>query len=145
MGSSSGSLLGSGCGEEIDSNEAVWRMNSPVVTGFEQDVGARTDFNVMMSWPARIVAGPTAAGYKEAVAVSQEIPGSRFPSVPHSSPPRPLDLLNGTSICSGGCGKICDKFLCANASRWNARRFLCASSLFNDVLADFRRMFPQGW
>ncbi|CAK0894892.1 unnamed protein product [Prorocentrum cordatum] len=143
--SSSGALLGSGCGGEIDGHEAVWRMNSPVVAGFQQDVGARTDFNVMMSWPARLVVGPEAPGYEEAAAVSGEVPGSRFPSVPHSSPPRPLDLLNATAVCSGGCGSICGKLMCANASRWNARGFQCANNLFNEVLADFRRTFPSKW
>lgn len=41
----SGSLAGSGFGKEIDSRDAVFRMNMAPTEGFEQDVGSRTSFD----------------------------------------------------------------------------------------------------
>ncbi|XP_019635013.1 PREDICTED: alpha-2,8-sialyltransferase 8B-like [Branchiostoma belcheri] len=43
----SGILLGSNCGREIDSRDFVIRMNLPLVSGFEKDVGTRTDMTVL--------------------------------------------------------------------------------------------------
>lgn len=40
--SNGGALLSSGCGAAIDSNDAVWRANSPQLAGYEADVGMRT-------------------------------------------------------------------------------------------------------
>lgn len=45
--SSSGVLLGSGCGGMIDSYDMVARVNSPVVKGFEADVGSRTSLSTI--------------------------------------------------------------------------------------------------
>jgi hypothetical protein len=38
---SDSSILGTGCGTEIDRHEAVFRTNSPVLSGYETDVGSR--------------------------------------------------------------------------------------------------------
>jgi hypothetical protein len=45
--SNGGELLGSGCGATIDSNNAVFRANSPQLAGYEADVGARTTHRVL--------------------------------------------------------------------------------------------------
>ena len=40
-------MLGSGCGPQIDSDyDAVFRTNCPVLKGYEQDVGTRTDIMI---------------------------------------------------------------------------------------------------
>ncbi|KAI8480491.1 hypothetical protein Bbelb_417760 [Branchiostoma belcheri] len=43
----SGVLLGSGCGKEIDSMDYVIRIDLPVISGFEKDVGRRTNMTVL--------------------------------------------------------------------------------------------------
>uniref|UniRef100_A0AAV2IUH5 Uncharacterized protein n=1 Tax=Knipowitschia caucasica TaxID=637954 RepID=A0AAV2IUH5_KNICA len=45
--SSSGQMLGSGAGEEIDTNECVIRMNNAPTVGYETDVGGRTSVRVV--------------------------------------------------------------------------------------------------
>ncbi|XP_072039977.1 alpha-N-acetylgalactosaminide alpha-2,6-sialyltransferase 3-like [Amphiura filiformis] len=45
--SSSGQLLGKGAGKEIDNASCVLRMNTAPVTGFEEDVGARTTLRIL--------------------------------------------------------------------------------------------------
>lgn len=45
--SNGGVLLKSGCGPAIDSNDAVWRANTPRLAGYEADVGARTTHRVL--------------------------------------------------------------------------------------------------
>ncbi|XP_071495180.1 alpha-N-acetyl-neuraminyl-2,3-beta-galactosyl-1,3-N-acetyl-galactosaminide alpha-2,6-sialyltransferase-like isoform X1 [Diadema antillarum] len=45
--SSSGRLLNSGAGADIDNADCVLRMNSAPVGGYEEDVGARTDVRVI--------------------------------------------------------------------------------------------------
>jgi hypothetical protein len=45
--SSGGAMLKSGCGAQIDSDyDAVFRTNCPVLNGYEQDVGTRTDIMI---------------------------------------------------------------------------------------------------
>mmetsp|Transcript_41028 Transcript_41028/g.131202 ORF Transcript_41028/g.131202 Transcript_41028/m.131202 type:complete len:376 (-) Transcript_41028:70-1197(-) len=46
VGSSGAALTGRGLGREIDGHDLVFRMNDAPTAGFEQDVGARTDFRV---------------------------------------------------------------------------------------------------
>ena len=46
---SSGNLLGRGHGAAIDAASLVVRVNAPVLAGFEDDVGARTDVRVAWS------------------------------------------------------------------------------------------------
>ncbi|XP_035677507.1 alpha-2,8-sialyltransferase 8B-like [Branchiostoma floridae] len=51
----SGILLGSTCGGEIDSKDYVIRMDLPLIRGFEQDVGSRTNMTLLnSSTPKRI-------------------------------------------------------------------------------------------
>jgi len=55
--SSGGAMLGSGCGAQIDSDyDAVFRTNCPVLNGYEQDVGTRTDIMVVNGLISRIMA-----------------------------------------------------------------------------------------
>uniref|UniRef100_A0ABM0LYA6 Alpha-2,8-sialyltransferase 8B-like n=1 Tax=Saccoglossus kowalevskii TaxID=10224 RepID=A0ABM0LYA6_SACKO len=42
-----GILLNSSCGEEINSNNFVVRCNIPVITGYEQDVGNKTNVTIV--------------------------------------------------------------------------------------------------
>ncbi|XP_006812829.2 alpha-N-acetylneuraminide alpha-2,8-sialyltransferase-like [Saccoglossus kowalevskii] len=42
-----GILLNSSCGEEINSNNFVVRCNIPVITGYEQDVGNKTNVTII--------------------------------------------------------------------------------------------------
>ncbi|XP_019617628.1 PREDICTED: alpha-2,8-sialyltransferase 8B-like [Branchiostoma belcheri] len=51
----SGVLLGSHCGNEIDSRDYVIRMDIPVVKGYESDVGRRTSMTIFnLSTPKRL-------------------------------------------------------------------------------------------
>ncbi|XP_078686084.1 uncharacterized protein LOC144918865 [Branchiostoma floridae x Branchiostoma belcheri] len=51
----SGVLLGSHCGNEIDSKDYVIRMGIPVVRGYENDVGRRTSMTILnLGTPQRI-------------------------------------------------------------------------------------------
>ncbi|KAJ1624916.1 glycosyltransferase family 29-domain-containing protein [Pavlovales sp. CCMP2436] len=45
--SNGGVLLGSGCGRSIDRNDAVFRVNTPILKGFERDVGVRTTHRLL--------------------------------------------------------------------------------------------------
>jgi hypothetical protein len=45
--SNGGVLLGTGCGTSIDRNEAVFRVNTPILSGFESDVGSRTTHRLL--------------------------------------------------------------------------------------------------
>ncbi|XP_072346965.1 alpha-N-acetylgalactosaminide alpha-2,6-sialyltransferase 3-like isoform X2 [Scyliorhinus torazame] len=45
--SSSGQMLGSGLGAEIDQSECVWRMNAAPTEGYEADVGSKTTVRVV--------------------------------------------------------------------------------------------------
>lgn len=50
---SSGQLLGTGKGAEIDSHRVVVRVNGAPTRGFEHDVGSRTDLRII--WDERLV------------------------------------------------------------------------------------------
>ncbi|XP_078676446.1 alpha-2,8-sialyltransferase 8B-like [Branchiostoma floridae x Branchiostoma belcheri] len=53
----SGILLGSHCGNEIDSRDYVIRMDLPLIRGFEDDVGRRTNMTMLnSSTPKRVKA-----------------------------------------------------------------------------------------
>ena len=55
--SSGGAMLGSGCGAQIDSDyDAVFRTNCPVLKGYEQDVGTRTDIMIENSLISKTMA-----------------------------------------------------------------------------------------
>jgi hypothetical protein len=146
--SSSGSLLGSRCGKEIDHHDAVWRMNLPTTEGFEADVGWRTDVEVVMSWPARLLIDPSTAAYPELRAVIERVndtAGASVLAVPHSHPPRPLRLRGATAILSGGSSKLCEPFLRTNLSRWGAKHLLYASTQFGAVFKTMARFMPADW
>ena len=58
--SSGGAMQGSGCGPLIDSEyDTIFRTNSPVVDGYEQDVGSRTDVMVDNGLISRLLANET--------------------------------------------------------------------------------------
>eukprot|EP00959_Pyramimonas_sp_CCMP1952_P343488 7194899-Pyramimonas_sp.AAC.1 len=52
--SNSGELLHSGLGAEIDSREAVFRINYAPIEGFAPDVGAKTTFDVLNHHNAQV-------------------------------------------------------------------------------------------
>ena len=147
--SSSSSLLRSECGEEIDRHDAVWRMNLPTTEGYERDVGSRTDIEVVMSWPARLLIDPSGNMYKELQPILEFVnttsSGSPAVAVPHSHPPRQLKVRGEAVILSGGSPLLCEPFLKSQPSRWGAKRFMYASSHFSGVYKALGKFMPEHW
>ena len=59
----SGSLAGSGLGDEIDAHDAVFRIHDAPTQGHEQDVGAKTTFQVLSPfWAGELLKHPEGKG-----------------------------------------------------------------------------------
>ena len=152
--SSAGVLRESDCGEEIDSHDAVWRMNVPPTAGYEGDVGSRTDIDVVMSWVARALVGPMAPGYDEVEEVleymSDPLNATRLVmAVPESHPPRPLNFAGAAALRSGGSEDLCPSLLSLGDDR---RRELGVGGLMdanphinNAFEAQVAHFFPDDW
>ena len=74
---SGGSLLGSGCGAEIDSHGLIIRTNLPRVDGYAADVGSNTTLALI--------------NYMLMLAVTSDEPPANVPDS-HDPDPRPLDV-----------------------------------------------------
>lgn len=58
-----GALSGSGCGHSVDSNDLIFRINRAPFTGYERDVGSRTDVHIMNEhWLALLSKGIVRSG-----------------------------------------------------------------------------------
>jgi hypothetical protein len=115
-------MLGSGCGAQIDSDyDAVFRTNCPVLKGYEQDVGTRTDIMIDNGLISTTMAH-----------------GSHTVPVPHGEKgqPRPLWHDGIVAILTGKARFFTGNTLHRISAEYNATYVAVLDNSYNSIFTD---------